>query len=385
MTRGVSAREPPEGAARAPSQSEFGWEGFENMDWSGRPVLVTGGASFIGSHLVDALVARGAVVRVVDNLSSGHFEYIQQHVTAGRVHFIEGDLLDPVIAQRSVEGIATVFHLAADHGGRGYVDLHQAACATNLVLDGQLFAACRRARVEKVVYASSGCVYPNFLQTDSEQVLYLREEMAGPPFDADNMYGWAKLMGEMSLRAYVRDWGLKAVSCRYFTVYGERGKEDHAVIAMIARAFVRQVPFVVWGNGQQVRNWTYVSDIVEGTILASEHIDDGTAVNLGTMERTRVIDAVREVMRYTGHRAEIQLRPDMPTGPMNRVADNSLARRLLGWEPKVSFVEGLRRTIDWYFGTKDRDEVARLLQISLTERRAVPPVVPQSEERIAAT
>src|SRR5439155_677850 len=191
------------------------------------------------------------------------------------------------------------------------------------------------------------------------QLLYLTEDMVGPPYDADNMYGWAKLMGEMTLRAYGRDWGLKSASCRYFTVYGDRGHENHAVIAMIARAFVKQDPFVVWGNGEQIRNWTNVSDIVAGTILAAERIDDGTAINLGTMERTRVIDAVREVLRYTGHQARIELHPEMPTGPMNRVADNALGRKLLGWEPQVEFMHGLHRTIDWYFSTKDPEAIRR--------------------------
>jgi nucleoside-diphosphate-sugar epimerase len=270
-----------------------------------------------------------------------------------------------------VAGTSVVFHLAADHGGRGYVDLHQAACASNLALDGMVFLACREARVEKVVYASSGCVYPNFRQTNPAEILYLTEDMVGPPCDADNMYGWAKLMAEMTLKAYCREWGMRAASCRYFTVYGERGKEDHAVLAMIARAFIRQDPFVVWGNGEQIRNWTYVGDIVEGTILAGEKLDDGTAVNLGTMERTRVLDAVQEVLRYTGHRARIELHPEMPTGPMNRVADNALARRLLGCEPKVRFMDGLHRTIDWYFASKDPEEVRRTLEEGgLVERKA---------------
>src|ERR671923_776183 len=100
---------------------------------------------------------------------------------------------------------------------------------------------------------------------------------------------------------------MKSVSCRYFTVYGDRGHENHAVVAMIARAFVRENPYVVWGTGEQIRNWTHVSDIVAGTILAAEKIDDGTAVNLGTMERTRVIDAAHEVLRYTEHDAPIEL------------------------------------------------------------------------------
>jgi nucleoside-diphosphate-sugar epimerase len=330
--------------------------------WAGRPTLVTGGASFIGSALVDELVARGAAVRVVDDLSSGKLENVQEHIDAGSVEFLHEDLLRTGAAERAVEGTNVVFHLAAAHGGRGYVDLNQAACATNLALDGYVFLACNAAGVEKIVYASSGCVYPNHAQVDPREEIYLREELADePPFDADNMYGYAKLMAELSLKAYAREWGLKTASCRYFTVYGERAKEDHAVLAMIARAFVDQNPFLVWGNGEQVRNWTYVGDIVDGTILAAEKIDDGTAVNLGTMERTRVIDAVREVLRYTGKEVEIAFQPEMPTGPMNRVADNSLARELLGWAPKIAFVDGLHRTIDWYFEHKDPDEVRAVL------------------------
>src|SRR3989441_1522352 len=338
------------------------------MEWKGRQVLVTGGASFIGSHLVDALADRGARVRVVDNLSSGQVENLKRHIDRGEIEFHNANLDDAGVPEKLVDGISVVFHLAADHGGRGYVDLHQAACATNLALDGLIFRACHRAKVEKIVYASSGCVYPNHLQGDPDEILYLTEDMVGPPYDADNMYGWAKLMGELTLRAYYKDWGLKSASCRYFTVYGERGHENHAVIAMIARAFVGQDPFVVWGSGDQIRNWTHVSDIVSETILAAEKIDDGTAVNLGTMERTRVIDAVHEVLQYTGHKARIELRPDMPTGPLNRVADNALARKLLGWEPQVKFIDGLHRTIDWYFATRDREEVKEQLDHRLTER-----------------
>ncbi len=338
------------------------------MDWRGCKVLVTGGASFIGSHLVDALLDRGAAVRIVDDLSSGKLVNIQAHLDAKRVELLQGDLKDPAVARSAAKGMRVVFHLAADHGGRGYVDLHQAACATNLLLDGVVFQACHEAEVEKVVYASSGCVYPNHLQVDPGKMLYLTEDMVGPPYDADNLYGWAKLMAEMTLRAYYKDWGMKSACCRYFTVYGERGHENHAVIAMIARAFVKQIPFVVWGNGEQIRNWTHVSDIVSGTILAAEEIDDGTAVNLGTMERTRVIDAVREVMRYTGHQAPTELHPEMPTGPMNRVADNALARRLLGWTPQVRFMDGLHRTADWYFSTKRQEQVSAVLERRLVER-----------------
>ena len=338
------------------------------MNWEEKKVLVTGGASFIGSSLVDVLLAKGAQIRIVDDLSSGHLENIQGHIDSGKVEFVKADLREPGVARDAAAGMNVVFHLAADHGGRGYVDLHQAGPAVNLFLDGVVFYEAYKAGVEKIVFASSGCVYPNFLQSDVDKILYLTEDMVVPPYDADNMYGWAKLMTELTLKAFHKEYGIQTASCRYFTVYGPRGVENHAVIAMIARAFIKQRPFEVWGDGTQIRNWTYIDDIVSGTVLAAEKIVDGTPVNLGTMERIRVIDAVKETMKYTGHETEIKLLPDMPVGPLNRVADNSLSKQLLGWEPKTKFVDGLHKTIDWYFGTKNPEEVAAILEDKLTER-----------------
>ncbi|MEO1087629.1 MAG: NAD-dependent epimerase/dehydratase family protein, partial [Acidobacteriota bacterium] len=257
---------------------------------------------------------------------------------------------------------------SADHGGRGYVDRHQAGPASNLLLDGAVFRGALAAGVDKVVYASSACVYPNHLQDDPDSMLYLEESLVRPPYDADNLYGWAKLMGELTLRAYHREHGLASASCRYFTVYGPRGVENHAILAMIARAFAREDPFEVWGDGQQVRNWTYVDDIVRGTLLAAEHIDDSAPVNLGTRERIRVLDAVRQVTSYADYRPEIRFRLDMPTGPRNRVADNTRAAELLGWRPEVLFADGLRRTMDWYFADRDPDRVKDLLDTELTDR-----------------
>jgi len=336
--------------------------------WQGRSVLITGGTSFIGSSIADRLIERGAKVRVVDDLSSGRLENVRGHLASGKMEFLQADLREPGVARAAMQGIDTVFHLAADHGGRGYVDLHQAGPASNFFLDGLVFAEALKARVRKVVFASSGCVYPNFLQSDTSKEIYLTEDLTKGPNDADNMYGWAKLMAEFTLQAYVKEHGLKAASCRYFTVYGPRGVENHAVIAMIARAFVKQDPFEVWGDGTQIRNWTYIDDIADGTILSGEKIDDGTAVNLGTMERVRVIDAVNMVCDLAGYKPKIKLRPDMPTGPMNRVADNSLGKKLLAWEPRVAFRDGLKRTMDWYYSTKDRQQVAKVLGHQLTER-----------------
>jgi nucleoside-diphosphate-sugar epimerase len=337
-------------------------------DWPSKRVLVTGGASFIGSTIVDRLLDRGASVRVVDDFSSGLLSNIKSQVSAGDIELIRGDLHDGDVARRAADGIDVVFHLAADHGGRGYVDLHQYACSTNLALDSIVFRSALAAGVEKVVYASSGCIYPLHLQTNPGETLYLTEDMAGPPFAPDGMYGLAKLAGELTLRALSEEHGLKTASCRYFTVYGPRGVENHAVIAMIARGFLRQDPFQVWGNGEQIRNWTYVDDIADGTILAAERIDDGGAVNLGTMERVRVLDAARLVIELSGYSPEIELQVDMPTGPLNRVADNSLARELLEWEPKTKFADGLRTTLEWYFSTKDVEHVRAIFDQMLTGR-----------------
>jgi nucleoside-diphosphate-sugar epimerase len=339
--------------------------------WEGRGVLVTGGASFIGSHLAEGLVRRGARVRVVDNLSSGLLENIEGLVDAGDVEFREEDLLDPEVAERAAVGMEVVFHLAADHGGRGYIDTHPVECSTNMILDGLVFRSCHRAGVDRVVFASSGCVYPTSKQMDPNEEVFLYEDLVKPPYEADDLYGWAKLMGELSLKAYHEQYGKKGASCRYFTAYGPRCGENHAVMAMIARALLREDPFEVWGTGEQIRNWTYIDDVVEGTILAAEKIEDGTAVNIGTTERIRVIDCAHEVARLAGYEPEFKPLPDKPTGPLNRVADTSLAKKLLGWTPQVPFAEGLRRTFEWYFATKDRDTVDRLFREGALMERGV--------------
>jgi len=336
--------------------------------WKNKKILVTGGASFIGSHLVDDLISKNLEVRVVDDLSSGKFENIKQHVSNKSIEFVKGDLRETKVAKKAVGGIDLIFHLAGDHGGRAYVDLHQAGPSTNLLLDGNLFWQAYMAGVGKIVFASSGCVYPNYLQIDPKKKLYLAEQQVGPPYDADNMYGWAKLMAEMTLRAYTQEFGIKSAACRFFVVYGPRGKEDHAVMAMIARAFIKQDPFIIWGNGRQVRNWTYVDDIISGLLLAAEKIDDGTSVNLGSEERLTVLETAKMILEYSGHSAKVRLHPEMPTGPANRVANNKLAKELLGWEPQVKFSEGLKTTIEWYFANKDRQKVAENLHKVLAER-----------------
>jgi nucleoside-diphosphate-sugar epimerase len=338
------------------------------INWAEKNVLITGGASFIGSHLAEKLVARGATVRVVDNLSSGRIENVQHLIDSRSIEFRSADLLDPDVAASAMRGVNYVFHNAADHGGRGYIDLHQVNCSTNLILDGSVFRAAERAGVEKVIFASSGCVYPANLQCNPEEELYLTEDLVGPPFNADNLYGWAKLMGEMTLSAYVREGRMKSVSLRYFTAYGPRCPESHAVMAMIARAVTDQNPFEVWGTGEQVRNWTHVSDIVEGTIRAAERVEDGSAINIGTMVRTKVVECVLAVLSYMGKNPKLSFDPSKPTGPYNRVCDLTLCHQRLDWTPKMTFLDGLHSTIDWYVKHHDASQLRASLDRVLTER-----------------
>jgi UDP-glucose 4-epimerase len=341
--------------------------------WRGVPVLVTGGASFIGSHLVDALVARGAQVRAADDLSSGRLENLAQSRDA--VDFRQGDLRDRTFTRECMQGQQVAFHLAAAHGGRGYIDTHPADCASNMVLDGIVFDEASRARVDRVAFASSACVYPVQRQAApaAGQTVYLREEWADPFREgcasSDGEYGWAKLMGEMMLKAYYKQYGLKSVSCRFFTAYGERENETHAVVALIAKAFIRMDPFEIWGDGQQDRNFTYVADIVEGMIRAAERIEDGSPVNIGTAEHVRIIDLARQIfaiMNWTPVKIDFDL--TKPVGVYSRAADLTRARERLGWEPSVSVEEGLRRTIAWYEQTHTVGAVAQTLGVALTER-----------------
>lgn len=341
--------------------------------WLGKPVLVTGGASFIGSHLVEKLVGSGAKVRVADDLSSGKLDNLSRILE--QIDFQKGDLRDRNFTDATARGCEVVFHLAASHGGRGYIDTHPVECTTNMVLDGTVFAAARKAGVDRVVFASSACVYPVGLQEKPRdgKFIQLREDSVDPlsasGAASDGEYGWAKLMGEVALKAYHKQYGLKGASCRIFTAYGERENETHAVIALIAKAFVKMDPYVIWGTGEQDRNFTYVADIADGLMLAAERVTDCSAINLGTTEHIKIREAAEMIFDYIGFRPnKLQFDLDKPVGVYSRAADLSRTRELLNWEPKTGFSTGLKRTIDWYVATRDRQVVAAKLESLLTER-----------------
>lgn len=341
------------------------------MKWNQKNVLVTGGASFIGSHLVEKLLSLGANVRVADDLSSGELANLKNVVQD--IGFFKGDLRDINFTRKTLEPrIEVVFHLAASHGGRGYIDTHPAECCGNMALDQIVFKAAHESGVERICYASSACVYPTLLQGENE-ARSLKEEDADPFTPgrafADREYGWAKLMGEMSLNAYHKEYGMKASNVRIFTAYGERENETHAVIALIAKAFIKMDPYEIWGSGKQARNFTYVGDIVDAMVLACEKIEDGTPINAGTEKSVTINEVTQTIFGIVGWKPRrIHYDTTKPIGVFDRVADLTTAKRILGWEPQFTLEQGLQKTIDWYFSTKKSEDVKEDLDRLLFER-----------------
>lgn len=337
-----------------------------------RNVCITGGASFIGSHLVESLLQDGAKVTVVDDLSSGTLDNLE--TALDKIDFKNLDLRDSASLE-CFKGQHVVFHLANIHGGRGFIETHPAELAQNFLIDGNVFYGCLKHKVDRVIYTSSACAYPTNLQSSdlSKQSRYLSEQMADPFKEgcaqADGEYGWAKFMGEMALMAYHKQFGVKGVSCRLFTVYGPRENESHAIIAFIAKAILKQEPYEVWGTGEQDRNFTYVSDVVTGLKLAAANITDCRSVNIGTSEITKIKDAARIVCDIVGHNpAKFFFDISKPEGVHARAADTSNQIKWLNWEPAVKFKDGIQDTIDWYLAKTDVSALKEDLERRLFER-----------------
>lgn len=337
--------------------------------WVGKQVLVTGGASFIGSHLVDKLVDFGAQVTVIDDLSSG----IQDNLSGvnSKIKFIKKDL--EYIERDEIKNIFRdqniIFHLAAVHGGRGYIQKHPADVCSNLSIDHHVFEAAANSgdSMENLVFASTACVYPPSMQDKIGSDYRLQEKDSDPAkmdsyMSADIEYGWGKLVSEMQINAFINQYGLKACPVRFVTAYGPRENETHAIIALIYKALQKMDPYVIWGDGQQERDFTYVEDIVDGTILASEKVFNGIPINLGTGQKHKLVDVAETIFDIVEWRPnKLKFEPSMPTGPLSRALDNTRAKELLGWQPRFSLEQGLRRTVEWYQATKNISQVSKNL------------------------
>ena len=322
--------------------------------WVEKTVIVTGGASFIGSHLVDKLVSVGANVTVVDDLSSGKVENLEK--SRNKIKLVKRDLahISKDEINRIFRNQNMVFHLAAVHGGRGYIQKHPADVCSNLSIDHHVFEGASENNVENIVFASTACVYPDDLQARVGSKYKLKESDSNPKkldgyMSADIEYGWGKLMSEIQLNAFIKQYSLKGCPVRLVTAYGPRENETHAIIALISKAMQRLDPYPIWGNGKQERDFTYVEDIVDGMMIAAHKIFDGTPINLGTGRRYKMTEVVNLIFSILGWRpSKLKFEKSMPVGPLSRALDIKRAKELLNWEPKFSLQDGLRKTIEWY-------------------------------------
>ncbi len=301
-------------------------------------MLVTGGAGFIGSHLVAGLVARGRRVRVLDDLSTGRREFLAGR---GGVELLVGDVRDPDAVRRAVAGAEVVFHQAALRSVPGSVDDPFAYHDVNVTGTMRLLLAARAAGVRRLVFASSSAVYGD------QPAMPLHEELRPQPISP---YGASKLIGEHYGANFSLHYGLEAVSLRYFNVFGPRqdpASEYAAVVARFIQAALRGVPLEVHGDGAQTRDFIYVENVVDANLAAAEAADvAGEVFNVACGERLSVLDIARGLETVLGRPLSVRHTPARRGDVRDTLADVSRARARLGFVPAVGFQEGLRRTVE---------------------------------------
>lgn len=309
--------------------------------------LVTGGAGFIGSHVVDALAARGGAVRVVDDLSTG-----RRGNLAGQpdVELIEADLAERQVAEAAVAGVDCAIHLAAVPSVHRSVREPRRAHRANVEATHELLLAARDAGVRRVVLASSSSVY------GESRTLPKHEGLCPAPLSP---YALHKLIGEQYAALFTRLYGLETVALRFFNVFGPRqspGSEYSGVISLFTAALLAGRAPTIHGDGGQTRDFTYVSDVARGVLQAcAAPAAAGRVVNVARGGRLSVNDLCAALQRATGSPVAPRYAEPRPGDVRHSQADVSLARELLGFVPAVEVEEGLRRTVDWQRATAARD------------------------------
>jgi nucleoside-diphosphate-sugar epimerase len=311
------------------------------MSLSGR-VLVTGGAGFIGSHIASTLAASGARVRVIDDLSTGHRENLEE--IRGDLDFIHASLADDSALARSLEGVELVFHEAAIPSVPRSVenprDTHEACLDATF----SLLLGARDNKVRRVVYAASSSAYGD------QPTLPKREDMAPDPLSP---YAVAKLVGEYYCQVFTRVYGLETVSLRYFNVFGPRqdpGSQYSGVISRFIDALTQGQQPVIYGDGEQSRDFTYIENVVQANLRAAETQKGiGQVINVGNGQQTTLNELLHELKSLMGRtEVEVDYQPARSGDVRHSLADTGRARDLLGFEPTVGLREGLQRTIDWW-------------------------------------
>jgi len=312
--------------------------------------LVTGGAGFIGSHLAARLRTLGHDVRVVDNLSTGFRSNLE--AIGDDLDFICGDLRDPDVCARAVEGVEVVFHVAALPSVPRSIRDPIASHENNVTATLNVLEACRRAGVRRVVYSSSSSVYGD------TPVLPKVENVEPLP---RSPYATSKLAGEQYVLAYARGGFVEGVALRYFNVFGPRQDPDGpyaAIIPLVLRAARDGIEVPLFGDGRQTRDFTFIDNVVHANILAATHPAaraSGWAVNCGAGERTSLLDLVALAERVTGRPVRVAPRPPREGDVRDSLAGLDRARQVLGYEPLVSLRDGLARTWEWITAHEPQD------------------------------
>jgi len=303
--------------------------------------LVTGGAGFIGSHIVQRLVKRGERVRVVDNLCTGEIERLASVLSV--IDFVEEDLADPAVCDRVVDGVDYVLHQAAIPSVQRSIRDPMASNRANITATLNVLESCRTHGVRRLVYAASSSAYGD------TKVLPKREDMPATPLSP---YALQKFVGERYAKLYFDLYKLETVSLRYFNVFGpsqDPYSEYSAVIPKFITKLLAGEKLTIFGDGEQSRDFTYVENVVQANLLALTA--DGAAgkmMNLGCGTRISLNQLVKQLENILGLNAQVEYLPARAGDVRDSLADIGLAERLLGYLPRVSVEDGLARTVDWF-------------------------------------
>jgi UDP-glucose 4-epimerase len=300
--------------------------------------LVTGGAGFIGSHLVEALVARGYPVRVLDNFSTGRWENLS--AVQDRIEVMEADIRDPQATQQAMDGVGVVAHLAAIVSVERSLQNPQETAEVNTGGTLNLLEAARQAGVHRFLFASSAAVYGNHSQ------LPLQEELPPHPLSP---YAASKVAGEAFCQAYHAAYGLSTVVLRFFNIYGPRQDPQSpysGVISIFVGRMQQGLPPVIYGDGRQTRDFVYVGDVVAALIRAGEQDGtDGTVLNVARGEETSVLQLVALLNQALGTHLEPMFAPARAGEVRRSAGDPRRAQAVLRWQPTIGLTEGLSRLI----------------------------------------
>lgn len=304
--------------------------------------MVTGGAGFIGSHIAAAMAQRGARVRVIDDLSTGHLENLEE--IGGDIDFVRASLNDEESLRRALEDVELVFHEAAIPSVPRSVENPRETHRASVDATFSLLVAARDQRVRRVVYAASSSAYGD--QPTLPKVETMRPEPLSP-------YAVAKLVGEYYCQVFTRTYKLETVALRYFNIFGPRqdpSSQYSGVISRFIAALLGGESPIIYGDGEQSRDFTYVANAVEANVRASETTDGvGQVLNVANGERITLNELLKTLQQITGKsEVKAEYREARVGDVRHSLADITQARQLLGYEPRVGLEEGLRHTIDWW-------------------------------------